>query len=88
MPELLHHVGRVLADRDQDRGERVAQLVRGDPERQGCRPRSLAKAILAEGADQHKQREMIIGLRLMTSDRAPLRGLQASASSVGLSPEG
>jgi hypothetical protein len=31
---------------------------------------------------------MIIGLRLMTSDREPLRGLPASASAVGLSPEG
>jgi hypothetical protein len=35
MPELLHHIGRVLADRHQDRGERVPQLVRADPKGQG-----------------------------------------------------
>ncbi len=37
--ELLHHVGRVLADPDEDRGERVPQRLRGDADRQGCRPR-------------------------------------------------
>jgi hypothetical protein len=35
VPELLHHVGWVLADRDEDLREGVAQLVWGDPERQG-----------------------------------------------------
>ncbi len=35
VPELLHHVRRVLADRHQDRGERMPEVVRGDPKRQG-----------------------------------------------------
>jgi hypothetical protein len=41
--ELLHHVGRILADRDQDRGVGVPQLVRGDPER-----KRLGAALLGE----------------------------------------
>jgi hypothetical protein len=40
MPKLLHHVGRVLADRHEDRGERVAQLVGRDPKTDPARPAS------------------------------------------------
>nr|WP_272476194.1 hypothetical protein [Baekduia alba] len=53
MPELTHHVGRVLAEREQDRRERVPQLVGGHADRQ--RHRVGRREDLAGAGDDRRE---------------------------------
>ena len=81
VPALVHHVGRVLADRDKRR-EPVARLWRGDPEWQRLRPALLDRPVRKGAASNPSWRRLWRDRGLPRRSRTPLGALCSGQPSV------